>query len=62
MFHAGTRLNEEGQLCSSGGRVLCVTALADSVKQAQPKAYAAVEQVQLAGMQYRSDIGHRAIG
>ena len=62
VFHAGTRLNEEGQLCSSGGRVLCVTALADSVKQAQPKAYAAVEQVQLAGMQYRSDIGHRAIG
>ena len=42
--------------------MLCVTALADSVKQAQPKAYAAVEQVQLAGMQYRSDIGHRAIG
>ena len=42
-------------------RVLCVVALADNVKQAQPRAYAAVQQVQLAGMQYRSDIGHRAI-
>lgn len=61
VFHAGTRL-QDGVLYSSGGRVLCVTALADSVKQAQPKAYAAVEQVQLPGMQYRSDIGHRAIG
>ena len=62
VFHAGTRLQDDGQLVSSGGRVLCVTALADSVKQAQPKAYAAVQQVQLAGMQYRSDIGHRAVG
>lgn len=61
VFHAGTRMQEDGQLYSSGGRVLCVAALADSVKQAQPKAYAAVQQVQLAGMQYRSDIGHRAL-
>lgn len=62
VFHAGTRMQDDGQLYSSGGRVLCVTALADSVKQAQPKAYAAVQQVQLAGMQYRSDIGFRALG
>ncbi len=62
VFHAGTRFQDDGLLVSSGGRVLCVTALADSVKQAQPKAYAAVQQVQLAGMQYRSDIGHRAVG
>ena len=61
VFHAGTRQQDDGQLYSSGGRVLCVAALADSVKQAQPKAYAAVRQVQLAGMQYRSDIGHRAL-
>ena len=61
VFHAGTRQQDDGQLYSSGGRVLCVAALADSVKQAQPKAYAAVQQVQLAGMQYRSDIGHRAL-
>ena len=61
VFHAGTCQQDDGQLYSSGGRVLCVAALADSVKQAQPKAYAAVQQVQLAGMQYRSDIGHRAL-
>ena len=60
VFHAGTK-RVDGQLHSSGGRVLCVVALADNVKQAQPRAYAAVQQVQLAGMQYRSDIGHRAI-
>ena len=61
VFHAGTRL-ENGDLLSSGGRVLCVTALAESVKQAQAKAYEALQHVQLAGMQFRSDIGYRAIG
>lgn len=60
VFHAGTRL-ENGELRSSGGRVLCVTALADSVKQAQAKAYDALQQVQMSGMQYRSDIGYRAL-
>lgn len=62
VFHAGTRLDEEGKLLSSGGRVLCVTALADSVKLAQAKAYAAMQQVQLPDMQFRTDIGHRAAG
>ena len=61
VFHAGTRL-DNGDLLSSGGRVLCVTALAESVKQAQAKAYEALQHVQLAGMQFRSDIGYRAIG
>ena len=61
VFHAGTRL-DNGDLLSSGGRVLCVTALAESVKQAQAKAYEALQHVQLAGMQFRSDIGSRAIG
>jgi phosphoribosylamine--glycine ligase len=41
--------------------VLCVTALGDSVKQAQRAAYAAVGEIHFAGMQYRSDIGHRAV-
>lgn len=59
-FHAGTKL-VDGQLQSSGGRVLCVTALGDNIKQAQTAAYAAVSQVQLANMQYRSDIGYRAL-
>lgn len=61
VFHAGTKLDAQGVLRSSGGRVLCVTALGDNVKQAQVKAYAALEQVQLSGMQYRKDIAYRAL-
>jgi phosphoribosylamine--glycine ligase len=60
VFHAGTAL-ERDQVVVSGGRVLCVTALGDSVKQAQRAAYAAVGEIHFAGMQYRSDIGHRAV-
>ena len=60
VFHAGTKLLD-GTLQSSGGRVLCVTALAESAKHAQAQAYEAVNQVKLAGMQYRSDIGYRAL-
>jgi phosphoribosylamine--glycine ligase len=48
-------------LLTSGGRVLCVTVLADSVKQAQPRAYELLESIHFDGMQYRTDIGHRAI-
>ena len=60
VFHAGTTL-EDGELTTSGGRVLCVTVLADSVKQAQQRAYAVAARVQFEGAQYRKDIGHRAI-
>jgi phosphoribosylamine---glycine ligase len=60
VFHAGTTL-DGGTLLASGGRVLCITALADSVRQAQQQALAAVGQVRLAGAHWRSDIGHRAI-
>lgn len=60
VFHAGTTL-EDGQLVSAGGRVLCVTALGDSVKQAQARAYEALAGIRFDGAQYRSDIGHRAI-
>ena len=60
VFHAGTEL-ADGQLRSSGGRVLCVTALGDSVRVAQQRALAAVQQVKLDGAHWRSDIGHRAI-
>jgi phosphoribosylamine---glycine ligase len=59
-FHAGTR-ESQGQLVTSGGRVLCVTALGETVKAAQQRAYEAVAQVQFAGMQYRRDIGFRAV-
>ncbi len=60
VFHAGTTL-ADGQLSTSGGRVMCVTALGDSVRQAQQRALDAVHQVRFAGAQWRSDIGHRAI-
>jgi len=60
VFHAGTAL-QDGKLVTSGGRVLCVTALADTVKAAQHHAYDAVKRIRFAGAQYRADIGHRAI-
>ena len=60
VFHAGTQA-VDGQLVTSGGRVLCVTALGDSVRAAQRRAYEAVAQVRFDAAQYRTDIGHRAI-
>jgi phosphoribosylamine--glycine ligase len=60
VFHAGTTLID-GQLTTSGGRVLCVTALGDSAKIAQRLAYDAADQVQFDGRQMRRDIGYRAI-
>ena len=60
VFHAGTRLDGK-DLVTSGGRVLCVTALGDSVKMARTRAYEATERIRFDGMQYRKDIGHRAI-
>jgi phosphoribosylamine--glycine ligase len=60
VFHAGT-VNGAGQTVTSGGRVLCVTVLADSVRQAQQKAYEVTQGIYFDGMQYRRDIGFRAI-
>jgi len=60
VFHAGTVL-KEGKVLTSGGRVLCVTALGDTVKQAQTHAYALADKLQFKGMQMRRDIGFRAI-
>jgi phosphoribosylamine--glycine ligase len=60
VFHAGTAL-QDGRVVVSGGRVLCVTALGDSVRLAQRAAYAAVSDIHFDGMQYRTDIGHRAL-
>jgi phosphoribosylamine--glycine ligase len=61
VFHAGTERRADGTLVTNGGRVLCVTALGDSVKAAQQRAYAALAPICIAGGQYRSDIGHRAL-
>jgi phosphoribosylamine--glycine ligase len=60
VFHAGTA-QQDGRLVTSGGRVLCVTALGDTVRVAQRRAYEIAEQIQFAGKQMRRDIGHRAI-
>jgi phosphoribosylamine--glycine ligase len=60
VFHAGTQLRD-GKLVTSGGRVLTVTALGDSVHLAHKRAYEAVAQVRFDGMQFRRDIGHRAL-
>jgi phosphoribosylamine--glycine ligase len=60
VFHAGTTLAGE-QVLTSGGRVLCVTALGDSTRAAQQRAYDVLRHVHFDGAQYRTDIGHRAI-
>ena len=60
VFHAGTSLKDE-QVLTSGGRVLCVTALGETVKFAQTSAYDMVKNIQFDGAQYRQDIGYRAI-
>jgi len=61
VFHAGTA-DKDGQVVTAGGRVLCVTALGENVKLAQKAAYEAAAQIAWDGMQYRKDIGYRAIG
>jgi phosphoribosylamine--glycine ligase len=60
VFHAGTAVRD-GRVVTSGGRVLCVTALGDSIKMAQRRAYQAVEGITFRGMQCRRDIGFRAL-
>ncbi|MFZ9551067.1 MAG: phosphoribosylamine--glycine ligase [Hylemonella sp.] len=60
VFHAGTAV-KDGQAMTSGGRVLCVTVLADSVKQAQQRAYEITQKIHFEGMQFRRDIGYRAL-
>ena len=60
VFHAGTQLSD-GEIVTSGGRVLCVTALGETIQEARQKAYAAIDEINFDGMQYRSDIAWRAI-
>jgi phosphoribosylamine--glycine ligase len=60
VFHAGT-VEQDGRILTNGGRVLCVTGLGDSVKIAQTRAYQAIESIGFDGMQFRRDIGYRAI-
>ncbi|WP_313082552.1 phosphoribosylamine--glycine ligase [Atlantibacter sp.] len=61
VFHAGTKLADDDRVLTNGGRVLCVTALGDSVAQAQQRAYALMKDIHWDGSFSRSDIGYRAI-
>lgn len=61
IFHAGTTIHE-GEIITNGGRVLCITALGESLAEAQEKAYRIVRQAQTEGFFYRKDIGHRILG
>ena len=60
VFHAGTD-TQDGEVVTAGGRVLCVTALGDSLPQARDRAYDAVSDISFEGAFGRSDIGHRAL-
>ncbi|MBS0509608.1 MAG: phosphoribosylamine--glycine ligase [Proteobacteria bacterium] len=60
VFHAGTA-EQDGKVVTAGGRVLCVTALGDNVRQAQKRAYELADGIHFDGKQYRRDIGHRAL-
>jgi len=61
LFHAGTTLNYEGRFATSGGRVMAVTSLGDSIRQALDKSYAAIEGLKFENMHYRRDIGQDLI-
>jgi phosphoribosylamine--glycine ligase len=61
VFHAGTAVNDNGEIITQGGRVLCATALGETVTEAQQKAYELVKQIHWPDVYYRTDIAHRAI-
>ncbi len=60
-FHAGTKLNEQGEVVTNGGRVLCATALGNSVTEAQQTAYELLHQITWQGVEFRTDIAYRAM-
>ena len=61
IFHAGTKQNENGKLVTNGGRVLGVSATGNSLQEALDKAYKAIKKITFEGMQYRKDIGKKAL-
>jgi phosphoribosylamine--glycine ligase len=60
-FHAGTKLNKQGEVVTNGGRVLCATALGNTVTEAQQIAYELLHQITWKGVEFRTDIAYRAI-
>ena len=61
VFHAGTKMGEDNQVLSNGGRVLCATALGTDIQNAQDKAYQLLDQINWPGAYYRTDIGFKAL-
>jgi phosphoribosylamine--glycine ligase len=61
VFHAGTKVDEEGHVVTNGGRVLCAVGLGPTVREAQREAYALADTIHWLGIQYRRDIGYRAV-
>jgi phosphoribosylamine--glycine ligase len=61
VFHSGTTMNAEGVVSANGGRVLCVTALGDTLADAQARAYQALEKISMPESQHRTDIGAKGI-
>ncbi len=61
VFHAGTKL-DDGAVVTSGGRVLGITGIGESFREARDKAYAGVGQIEFENVHYRKDIGARVIG
>jgi phosphoribosylamine---glycine ligase len=61
VFHAGTQLDDEGNIVTNGGRVLCAVGLGANVREAQREAYALADAIHWNGLQYRRDIGYRAV-
>ena len=60
MYHAGTKLDEDGNVVTNGGRVLAVTALGDTMDQARQRVYEAADTIHFHGMQLRTDIAKNA--
>jgi phosphoribosylamine--glycine ligase len=61
VFHAGTARTDDGELVTAGGRVLAVTAMGDDLKDSLAKVYASLDEIEFEGMQFRRDIGWRAL-
>jgi phosphoribosylamine--glycine ligase len=61
VFHAGTMFDEEGRIVTNGGRVLCAVGLGENVREAQREAYVLADAIHWLGIQYRRDIGYRAV-
>ncbi|MDB9539333.1 phosphoribosylamine--glycine ligase [Anabaenopsis arnoldii] len=61
VFHAGTKLNQQGEIVTDGGRVLNVTGIGENFQQAIAQAYTGIKSIQFQGVYYRQDIGHRVL-